>query len=229
MPRINISAKELNGEYTSVDDLSLKLNCDKDKIFSILHYIKANVYYIGNNRFVSNNDIDTIKSYAKMYSVKEASIICFGIVDYNKLKRARVSMNIGREVSFFTEDELSKLKQYANMRPNEKIKYIYENKSDEEKQKLVDKIKNYFNNETQEQKEIRELHRQQGCLKKYGVTNPSKNKNIADKINNSKNEKYENYCKENNCTKLIEIGNSHSNYDIDKMIIKNGSVRNECC
>ena len=104
MPRINISTKELNGEYISVDDLSLELNCNKDKIFSILHYIKANIYYIGKNRFISNNDIDIIKSYTKMYSVKEASIICFGIVDYNRLKRARISMNIGREVSFFTED-----------------------------------------------------------------------------------------------------------------------------
>ena len=189
MPRVDISAKELNGKYTNVNDLSLELNCEKDKIFSILHYINANVYYAGKTRFVSNNDISTIKSYSKMYSVKEASIICFGTVDYNRLKRARISMGIGRDISFFTEDELSKLKQYANMTPSEKIKYIYDNKTDEEKQNLIDKIKNYFDNETQEQKEVRELHRQQGCLKKYGVDNPSKNKNIADKINNSKNKK----------------------------------------
>ena len=80
MPRINISTKELNGKYISVDDLSLKLNCNKDKIFSILHYIKANIYYIGKNRFISNNDIDIIKSYVKMYSVKEAFSSCKEVI-----------------------------------------------------------------------------------------------------------------------------------------------------
>ena len=52
MPRVDISAKELNNQYIDVSDLSLKLNCNKDKIFSILHYIKANVYYNDHKRYV---------------------------------------------------------------------------------------------------------------------------------------------------------------------------------
>ena len=221
MPRVDISAKELNNQYIDVSDLSLKLNCNKDKIFSILHYIKANVYYNNHKRYVFINDLEKIISYSKMYSVKEASVICFGKVDYDRLKRARMTMKIGREVVFFTEDELSKLKFYAEMTPSDKATYINGNRTKEEKREIANKIKNHFANESKEQKEIRENKRQKTCLEKYGVTNPTKDKNIKDKINDSKNLKYDNYCKENNCTKLLGLINLTSNYDIDKMIIKN--------
>ena len=164
MPRVDISAKELNNQYIDVSDLSLKLNCNKDKIFSILHYIKANAYYNDHKRYVFINDLEKIISYSKMYSVKEASVICFGKINYNRLKRARMTMKIGREVMFFTEDELSKLKFYAEMTPSDKATYINGNRTKEEKREIANKIKNHFANESKEQKEIRENKRQKTCL-----------------------------------------------------------------
>ena len=37
MPRVDINVKELNGKYTNINDLSLQLNCEKDKIIRRNH------------------------------------------------------------------------------------------------------------------------------------------------------------------------------------------------
>lgn len=155
------------------------------------------------------------------YTRKETFMKIWGYKNYTDLKRICNKLNIPYNDKI-SENSFNKIVEYHKIPASVKMKNIWAKRTKEEKQLIGEKTRKTQLNFSEDKKKIKEDKRQRTCLEKYGVTNPTKNLEVKNKIKYSWDKEKELFCEENNCTPLLDISNyNSSNYDIDKIVIKN--------